>query len=351
MPIELPDLDDIDYDDLVAGAIAALPGYGSDWTDYNASDPGITVLEMLAWLTEMLVYRTDRIQPRTYLAFMQLLMGYGESALSDGGAEQTAGDVQAALHGRFEAEPEQTVRDVLLTLRRRYRAVTVDDYEQLALITFPETLAVERNASVEPIDRLTCLSGKDATDTSSGTPADLPGAVSLVVLPRASTAGDSWVEPSSDLVDALLDFFEDRRLITTTVCVAGPRFVSLRKVKATLYIDGDARPPGVLLDARRALFEYLHPARGGNDHGGWPFGRAVRSADLMARLANVAGVSFVEDVTVKTSPSGDGDSVALEDDQLPQLAMGDIDLSAKVLKGSLGQQDSDWVDWNPEENG
>src|SRR5690606_25778804 len=50
MPIELPDLDDIDYDELVSGAIAALPGYGSDWTDYNPSDPGITVLEMLAWL-------------------------------------------------------------------------------------------------------------------------------------------------------------------------------------------------------------------------------------------------------------------------------------------------------------
>src|SRR5699024_2381862 len=62
MPIELPDLDDIVYDTLVASAIAALPGYGSDWTDYNPSDPGITMLEMLAWLTEMLVYRTDRIQ-------------------------------------------------------------------------------------------------------------------------------------------------------------------------------------------------------------------------------------------------------------------------------------------------
>ena len=340
MPIELPDLDDIDYDELVSGAIAALPGYGSDWTDYNPSDPGITVLEMLAWLAEMLVYRTNRIQPRSYEAFLQLLMGYGEPALPGGAADPAVGVAQAAADGHFESEPALAVREVLLALRRRYRAVTAADYEQLALDTF---------SGAAQIERLTCLPEVDVTDTGSGAPADLPGAISLVVLPKAATAGDPWVEPSIDLVDALLDFFEDRRLVTTTVRVAGPRFVSLRVVRATLYIDGDARPPEVLLEARRALFEYLHPVHGGADCEGWPFGRAVRSGDLMARLADVAGVSFVEKVRVKERATNRGDSVALDADQLPRLEMGDIELSAMVLNGSLGQQGSQWVAWSAAE--
>lgn len=342
MPIELPDLDDIDYDELVSSAIAALPGYGSDWTDYNPSDPGITVLEMLAWLAEMLVYRTNRIQPRSYEAFLQLLTGYGEPALPGGAADPAVGVAQAAAGGHFESEPALAVREVLLALRRRYRAVTAADYEQLALTTFSEAGQIER---------LTCLPEVDVTDTDSGTPAELPGAISLVALPKATTAtaSDPWVEPSIDLVNSLCDFFEDRRLVTTTVRVAGPRFVSLKVVRATLYIDGDARPPEVLLEARRALFKYLHPVHGGADCDGWPFGRAVRSGDLTARLADVAGVSFVEKVRVKANATDRGDSVALDADQLPRLEMGDIELNAMVLSGSLGQQGSQWVAWSAAE--
>ena len=32
-----------------------------EWTEYNQRDPGVTVLELLAWLTESLVYRTERL--------------------------------------------------------------------------------------------------------------------------------------------------------------------------------------------------------------------------------------------------------------------------------------------------
>lgn len=37
-----------------------LPG----WTDHGASDPGIALLELLAWLADSAIFRTDRIGER-----------------------------------------------------------------------------------------------------------------------------------------------------------------------------------------------------------------------------------------------------------------------------------------------
>lgn len=334
MPIELPDLDDIDYDTLVASAIAALPGYGSDWTDYNPSDPGITMLEMLAWLTEMLVYRTDRIQPSSHLAFLELLTGDGAAIHGVGGPDT----IGSGMGARFEDAPEETTRDVLLALRRPYRAVTVSDYEQLALTVFSDRH--------QPIQRLACLPGVDATDTGSGRPADLAGAISLVVMPSVCDADAPWARPSQDLLDSLVAFFGDRRLVTTQVRAAGPRYVPLR-VRGRLYIDGDARPRQVLGQARHALYEYLHPSQGGSECRGWPFGRTVRATDLVARLSAVAGVSFADAVGVRTRGSRAAGEVTLEADQLPRLVLEEINLSAMVLKGGFGQSGTDWVEWDP----
>lgn len=357
MPIELPDLDDIDYDALISDAIAALPGYGSDWTDYNPSDPGITMLEMLAWLTEMLVYRTNRIQASSYQAFLQLLGGYEQGALHGDDADRPADAAQAAHRGRRGNEPQQAVREMLQRLHRRYRAVTVADYEQLALDTFPG-----QQKAGERIRRLTCWPGVDVTHVDPGTgrpvPADLDGAISLVVLPEH--VSDTWPQPSDELLDELGRFFEPRRLATTRVRTAGPRYVELA-VAATVYIAPDASPREALLEAQRTLFEHLHPVHGGADHHGWPFGCAVHAADLTARLAELACIAFVEDVHVDRAVHGDdpaarlavegdranaGDSVVLAADQLPKLPRRNIILTPKVLSGSLGQKGGSWDDWD-----
>ena len=42
-----------------------------DWTDHNASDPGVTLLELVAWLSETLIYRTDAIPEQGRRAAMR----------------------------------------------------------------------------------------------------------------------------------------------------------------------------------------------------------------------------------------------------------------------------------------
>src|SRR6476646_4623451 len=73
MPLPLPSLDDRTWADLTAEGLALIRRYASDWTNQNVSDPGITLVELFSWLTEMTIYRLDRISPRHRRKFLQLL--------------------------------------------------------------------------------------------------------------------------------------------------------------------------------------------------------------------------------------------------------------------------------------
>ncbi|MCL4298014.1 MAG: type VI secretion system baseplate subunit TssF [Anaerolineae bacterium] len=74
MPIPLLNLDNRTYADLVEEMRALIPRYASDnWTNHNVSDPGITLLELFAWLTEALIYRLNRIPEASQARLLELL--------------------------------------------------------------------------------------------------------------------------------------------------------------------------------------------------------------------------------------------------------------------------------------
>lgn len=73
MPLPLPQLDDKTFAQLMEDARKLLPRYAPDWTDYNTHDPGITFIELFAWLTEIQRYYLDRVRDENYLKFLKLL--------------------------------------------------------------------------------------------------------------------------------------------------------------------------------------------------------------------------------------------------------------------------------------
>ena len=81
MPIQLPNLDDRTYDDLMAEALSLLPSYDADWTNYNPSDPGITLIELFAYVTEMMIYRMNQVTSQNKQAFLALLTGESNQQL------------------------------------------------------------------------------------------------------------------------------------------------------------------------------------------------------------------------------------------------------------------------------
>jgi predicted phage baseplate assembly protein len=73
MPLQAPNLDDRRFADLFSEARGLIPRYAPEWTDHNESDPGITLLELDAWLHETILYRLNQLPERTYIKFLQLL--------------------------------------------------------------------------------------------------------------------------------------------------------------------------------------------------------------------------------------------------------------------------------------
>ena len=74
MPLQLPVLDDRDFEQLLVEAKRRIPVHTPEWTNFDVeSDPGITIVELFAFLTESLLYRADRIPERSRLKFLQLL--------------------------------------------------------------------------------------------------------------------------------------------------------------------------------------------------------------------------------------------------------------------------------------
>ena len=82
MPLEdlLPKLDDRTYDDLVREIRTRVARYApewrpgaSAWTDVNDNDPGVTLAQVFAWLSEMLLYRMNRVPALNYVKFLQLI--------------------------------------------------------------------------------------------------------------------------------------------------------------------------------------------------------------------------------------------------------------------------------------
>lgn len=73
MPLKIPSLDDRRYQQLVEESLARIPTHTPEWTNFNASDPGVTLIQVFAFLTESLLYRANQIPERNRTKFLQLL--------------------------------------------------------------------------------------------------------------------------------------------------------------------------------------------------------------------------------------------------------------------------------------
>ena len=73
MALTAPNLDDRTFQDIVSEARSKIPLYCPKWTDYNLSDPGVTVIELFAWMVDMLLYRLNLVGDKNYIKFMDLL--------------------------------------------------------------------------------------------------------------------------------------------------------------------------------------------------------------------------------------------------------------------------------------
>ncbi|WP_055529187.1 putative baseplate assembly protein [Streptomyces graminilatus] len=73
MALPAPHLDDRRFQHLVDEAKRFIQQRCPEWTDHNVSDPGVTLIEAFAHMTDQLLYRLNRVPEKNYLAFLDLI--------------------------------------------------------------------------------------------------------------------------------------------------------------------------------------------------------------------------------------------------------------------------------------
>ena len=73
MPIPKYRLDDRSFDDLVKELVARIPSHTPEWTNPQVGDPGMTLIDLFAWLGDTLLYRVNLLPERQRLEFLRLL--------------------------------------------------------------------------------------------------------------------------------------------------------------------------------------------------------------------------------------------------------------------------------------
>ena len=302
MPIELPSLDDRKYADLVQEGLALIPRYAPEWTNHNASDPGITLLELFAYLSDIYLYRVDRISTAARAKFLKLLGG--------------------------EVDPEQAgvaieqLQRHIAALRRPSRAVSADDYEALALA------AVHDWGASYALSRVQCFPRRDLeARTAADRRRDRPNHVSVLFVPRDRRAPDRVLHEMAAIIAAALD---PRRLLTTRVHVVPPRFIDVTvRVRVSRVV---AQSVAATSTAIRDALDGLLAA----DDGGWLPGRSLYVADLYRRLWRLPGVARLDAIHVDAtsavalvrSEEGDVVGVRVEPDELLRLEPVDVVVNA-----------------------
>ncbi len=73
MVLPVPKLDDRTFQDLVNETKKLIPRYCPEWTDHNVSDPGVTLIELFAYMVDVLLYRINRVPERNFLRWLEML--------------------------------------------------------------------------------------------------------------------------------------------------------------------------------------------------------------------------------------------------------------------------------------
>ena len=75
MPLDsyIPVIDNRQYADIVAEARTRIERYTPEWTDVNDNEPGMALVQLLAWMTDLLIYRLGQVPALNYLKFLELI--------------------------------------------------------------------------------------------------------------------------------------------------------------------------------------------------------------------------------------------------------------------------------------
>lgn len=169
------------------------------------------------------------------------------------------------------------------TIRHGERAVTLEDYEDLAILATPE------------VARAKCVPIRNLVDDPLDLKPTVPGDVSIIIVPRSS---DIKPLPSMELLNRVQDYLKIYAIPTANIAVVGALYVSV-SVTADIALTSLEGASTVERAVSHTLTRFLHPLTGGLDEKGWDFGREPHKSDFYALLEAIPGVDYIRTLDVK----------------------------------------------------
>jgi predicted phage baseplate assembly protein len=212
-----------------------------------------------------------------------------------------------AAGGRDPEQLADALDRIPAEVHRRDRAVTADDFRQLAA----------RVSGVARAEALPLFHPDTPTFEAAGL-------VSVMIFPVEDVANPGAPTPDRALLRRVATYLNLRRLVTTELYVIPPEYVPIA-VSAGVAVRDGYQVDAVRRWVELILRQFLAPAPPyGPDGGGWPLGRLVRRAELEAVAVQVDGVEFVEDLRLALGNRTTGvwterDLIPLQRWQVPEL--------------------------------
>lgn len=278
MPFQLPDLATKTYKDILDEMIVSIPKYTDRWTNYNPSDPGITILELLSWIGETTLYRIDRMPEESYVNFLRLVAGAAgadevESLLKDPDVDRSHRKLLEFLK-EIENGTRKTIPEIkaeaLDFLSSRYRAVTEDDFRELAIE------ATDSGIFEAKVKRAIVYRSPDEEK------------VEIVI---AADRQDKYKE----LIESVRNYLNPRALIGTIIEVKEPAYTGVA-INIKIVCQPYARIDKVKENVRLRVSDHLDPFIGGPEKKGWPYGRLLTIYEIVQIVEKTDGVKLADSV-------------------------------------------------------
>jgi len=201
-------------------------------------------------------------------------------------------------------------------LGHRDRAVTSDDFARLAI-----------DNPLRPTARANAIPGFFPGSNLNAVRRDVPGVVSVFVLPPLDPAVGNVPHPTAGMIREVYEYLSTRTLIGTELFILSPQYQPVA-LALSIEVSDPTTEQQTFRAVEEALLHYLWPLPPyGPRSNGWPLGRSVEINELRTQAGRINGVEAVNGARLFYQDLIDGQwleltsgqALPLSDYQLPQL--------------------------------
>jgi len=308
MSMEIPNLDDLTYQQLIDTLVRSIPHYSGQWTDFNPSEPGITLLEMLSWISQSLLYRANNISDLSYKNYLKLIAGERSYEPND--------RFHAALLDELEHWPSPQSADGISTVTSKVqeywnstnRVIAEVDYYALSLEAYYAEQAHQlgkafntsinyRQQSMNHLQKLRRIFVNAEVKSEQESKIKL---IEVIVNTAQAPLEQIQIEPSFELdnkqmLTAIKNFIVPRRPVGTMIKVRKVHNTDI-ELKVNVVFTSSSKRHAVEAAIMEQIKGYVSPFSGGRDDSGWPLSESLLSSDLVRLIGEVDGVAGVTNV-------------------------------------------------------